>query len=90
MAGSNHRPLACKASALPAELILHIKARQRPTLAGEKPQLPSALESLTAVFGTGTGVTSLPLPPDKNFQFSRTSYIIFTLTQKCKGFFNIF
>ncbi len=39
-------------------------ARQRPTLAGEKPQLPSALESLTSVFGMGTGVASLPSPPD--------------------------
>ncbi len=38
-------------------------AWQRPTLAGAKPQLPWALESLTAVFGMGTGVTSpLSLP----------------------------
>ena len=42
-----------------------IDARQRPTLAGEKPQLPSALESLTSVFGMGTGVASLPSPPDR-------------------------
>ena len=27
---------------------------------GENPQLPSALKSLTSVFGMGTGVTSLP------------------------------
>ena len=39
-------------------------ARQRPTLTGERPQLPSALESLTSVFGMGTGVASLPSPPD--------------------------
>ena len=32
---------------------------QRPTLAEAKPQLPSALGNLTAVFGMGTGVTSL-------------------------------
>ncbi len=63
MQGSNLRPLACKASALPAELILLCIAWQRPTLAGAKPQLPWALESLTAVFGMGTGVTSpLSLP----------------------------
>ena len=37
-------------------MILH--AWRRPTLAEAKPQLPSALESLTAVFGMGTGVTS--------------------------------
>lgn len=28
-------------------------------------RLPSALRSLTSVFGMGTGVTSLPLSPDK-------------------------
>ena len=54
---------ACKAGALPAELILHF-AWQRPTLTGTRPQLPSALESLTSVFGMGTGVTSLPSLPD--------------------------
>ena len=31
---------------------------------GEIPQLPSALKSLTSVFGMGTGVTSLPLSLD--------------------------
>ena len=54
---------ACKAGALPAELILRI-AWQRPTLTGTRPQLPSALESLTSVFGMGTGVASLPSLPD--------------------------
>ncbi len=39
-------------------------AWRRPTLAGAKPQLPWALESLTTVFGMGTGVTSPLLPPD--------------------------
>ena len=33
MTGSNRRPSACKADALPAELILLIIAWQRPTLA---------------------------------------------------------
>ena len=32
-------------------------AWRRPTLTGAKPQLPSALRSLTSVFGMGTGVT---------------------------------
>ena len=41
-------------------------ARQRPTLAGGNPQLPSALESLTSVFGMGTGVTFPPSSPDLN------------------------
>jgi hypothetical protein len=31
---------------------------------GPAPQVLLALESLTAVFGMGTGVTSLPLSPD--------------------------
>ncbi len=56
-------PPACKAGALPTELILHF-AWQRPTLTGTRSQLPSALESLTSVFGMGTGVTSLPSLPD--------------------------
>ena len=63
MTGSNRRPLLCKAGALPTELILHF-AWQRPTLTGTRSQLPSALESLTSVFGMGTGVTSLPSLPD--------------------------
>jgi hypothetical protein len=38
MTGSNRRPPACKAGALPAELILHyIIAWQRPTLTGGQP-----------------------------------------------------
>ena len=41
-----------------------INAWRRPTLAEAKPQLPSALESLTAVFGMETGVTSPLLLPD--------------------------
>ena len=64
MTGSNRRPSACKADALPAELILHGNAQRRPTLTGGNPQLPSALKSLTSVFGMGTGVTSLPLSLD--------------------------
>src|SRR5699024_4869030 len=44
-------------------------ARQRPTLTGPKVQLPSALRSLTAVFGMGTGVSFLPSSPHR--------YIIF-------------
>ncbi len=43
--------------------IRKINARQRPTLAGGNPQLPSALKSLTSVFGMGTGVTSSPSSP---------------------------
>ena len=39
-------------------------AWQRPTLTGTKSQLPSALRSLTSVFGMGTGVTFSPLLPD--------------------------
>jgi hypothetical protein len=39
-------------------------AWQHPTLTGGNPQLPSALRSLTSVFGMGTGVTFSPSPPD--------------------------
>ena len=64
MTGSNRRPSACKADALPAELILHYMLGDVLLSQGENPQLPSALKSLTSVFGMGTGVTSLPLLPD--------------------------
>ena len=50
---------ACKAGALPAELILHLPGN----VLLSQGQLPSALESLTSVFGMGTGVTSLPSLP---------------------------
>jgi hypothetical protein len=39
-------------------------AWRRPTLTGGILQLPSALRSLTSVFGMGTGVTFSPSPPD--------------------------
>ena len=65
MTGSNRRPSACKADALPAELILHILQPGSVLLSqGLSPQLPSALRSLTSVFGMGTGVTFSPLLPD--------------------------
>src|SRR3954468_22240197 len=57
MTGSNRRPSACKADALPAELILHCSLGDVLLSQGENPQLPSALRSLTSVFGMGTGVT---------------------------------
>ena len=42
-------------------------AWRRPTLTGGNPQLPSALRSLTSVFGMGTGVT---------FSLSSPNYLI--------------
>ena len=45
-------------------------AWQRPTLTGTKFQLPSALRSLTSVFGMGTGVTFSPLLPDYKIEVS--------------------
>ena len=65
MTGSNRRPSACKADALPAELILQYICLATSYSSGTSVQLPSALRSLTSVFGMGTGVTSLPLSPDK-------------------------
>jgi hypothetical protein len=75
-----HLPLSCSG-------ILGV-AWQRPTLAGEKPQLPSALESLTTVFGMGTGVTSPPSPPDKFLNLSDNKYYI-CFSQKFKRYFEI-
>src|SRR6478609_866453 len=49
-------------------------AWRRPALTGGNPQLPSALKSLTAVFGMGTGVTSSPSSLDSSaFHTHRTS-----------------
>ena len=45
--------------------LLRNNAWQRPTLPGAVPQVPSALESLTSVFGMGTGVTSPLSSPGK-------------------------
>ena len=53
-------------------------AWRRLTLTGGNPQLPSALKSLTSVFGMGTGVTSSPSSPDYVSSFLRT-FIIITL-----------
>ncbi len=44
--------------------LIFIEAWRRPTLTGGNPQLPSALKSLTSVFGMGTGVTSSLSPPN--------------------------
>ena len=41
------------------------KSRRRPTLARASPALPSAMESLTSVFGMGTGMTSPLWSPAK-------------------------
>ena len=54
--------------------------RRRPTLAGGNPQLPSALKSLTSVFGMGTGVTSSQSSPDLHHLFSKTILSIARLT----------
>ena len=48
-------------------LIFFLFTWQRPTLTGGNPQLPSALKSLTSVFGMGTGVASSPSSPDNLF-----------------------
>ena len=50
---------------LPISFIFKLiqKARQRPTLTKGNPSLPSALRSLTSVFGMVTGVSFLPSSP---------------------------
>ena len=61
--GSNLWPPACKADALPAELILHIEHGSFLSSQAVAHQLLSALRSLTSVFGMGTGVSFLLSPP---------------------------
>ena len=60
--GSNLWPSACKADALPTELILH-KRGDALSSQGAIPQLLSARWSLTSVFGMGTGVSFKPSSP---------------------------
>src|SRR5690606_5417361 len=48
------------------------QARQRPTLARGSPLLPSALGSLTSVFGMRAGVTFPPSPPDRYANYTYT------------------
>ena len=70
------------------DMIFFKTARQRPTLTGGNPQLPSALKSLTSVFGMGTGMTSLLSPPDYFLKISlkdKNYYI--SLTSECQSFF---
>ncbi len=66
----------------------NITAWRRPTLTGGSPQLPSALKSLTSVFGMGTGVTSSLLPPDKLFY--RDKYYYNQFLKDFKDFFKNF
>ncbi len=66
------------------ELLRNNIAWQRPTLTGTRPQLPSALESLTSVFGMGTGVTSLPSSPD--YYSLETNIIILDSLRKSISF----
>ena len=60
-------------------------AWQRPTLTGGNPQLPSALKSLTSVFGMGTGVTSSPSLPDKYRRIIPSKLDNMTIIIECVG-----
>jgi hypothetical protein len=87
MTGSNRRPPACKAGALPAELILRYISPGNVLLSqGEIPQLPLALKSLTSVFGMGTGVTSSPLSPDSSYPF-KGQVLLYNTFNFFQGFF---
>ena len=61
MTGSNRRPSACKADALPAELILHITAWQRPTLTGTRVPTTIGAEKLNFRVRYGNGCDLLAL-----------------------------
>ena len=60
------RPGARKspAAGIGAGLLLHDYSGDVLLSQGESPQVPSALASLTSVFGMGTGVTSPLWPPE--------------------------
>ena len=63
MTGSNRRPSACKADALPAELILHynIIAWRRPTLTGGEPPTTIGAEKLNFRVRYGNGCDLLAI-----------------------------
>ncbi len=61
MTGSNRRPSACKADALPAELILHYIAWQRPTLTGGEPPTTIGAEELNFRVRYGNGCDLLAI-----------------------------
>ncbi len=61
MTGSNRRPSACKADALPAELILHICAWRRPTLTGGDPPTTIGAEKLNFRVRYGNGCDLLAI-----------------------------
>ena len=62
-----------------------IKSWQRPTLPRES-AVPSALESLTAVFGMGTGVSSPPLLPGNLNPYSFLKVLLESLKTAHSGF----
>jgi hypothetical protein len=61
MTGSNRRPPACKAGALPAELILQYNARQCPTLTGGQPPTTIGAEKLNFRVRDGNGCDLLAI-----------------------------
>ncbi len=62
MTGSNRRPSACKADALPAELILqYVNARQRPTLTRGQPLTTIGAEKLNFRVRYGNGCDLLAI-----------------------------
>ena len=62
MTGSNRRPSACKADALPAELILHLYiAWQRPTLTGAHAPTTIGAEKLNFRVRYGNGCDLLAI-----------------------------
>ena len=61
MTGSNRRPPACKAGALPAELILQYVAWQRPILTGGEPPTTFGAETLNFRVRHGNGCGRLAI-----------------------------
>ena len=60
----NPQPTDYKSVALPIELHQHVESSNVLLSQAVSSQVPLALESLTSVFGMGTGVASLPLSLD--------------------------
>jgi hypothetical protein len=87
MTGSNRRPSACKADALPAELILHLIARQCPTLTGAFAPTTIGAEKLNfrVRYGNGCDLLAITTGP-----YIRHYFIIMTFSYFARGNFNFF
>ena len=83
MTGSNRRPSACKADALPAELILrYINAWRRPTLTGTRVPTTIGAEELNFRVRNGNGCGLFAIATRRFRQRHLLLYRVFNIFQE--------